>query len=104
MKLYIAAGRYVGTQAEAKKLDKDFEAVEVPTDKEGLIGHLNGLLAISDAIPQDQRVTVSHHEFGEDWFEAQPLAYQLTLAALACENARGAIKPLVIEDEVDPFA
>lgn len=41
MKLYIAAGVYVGTQAEAKKLDRDFTPVEVPTDKEGLIAYLN---------------------------------------------------------------
>lgn len=41
MKLYIANGVYVGTQAEAKKLDKLFTQVEVPTDKEGLIAYLN---------------------------------------------------------------
>ena len=41
MKLYLAQGRYVGTQAEAKRLDKGFAQVDVPTDKEGLIGYLN---------------------------------------------------------------
>lgn len=41
MKLYLANGIYVGTQAEAKKLDKNFTPVEVPTDKEGLIAYLN---------------------------------------------------------------
>lgn len=41
MKLYLAAGQYVGTQADAKRLDKGYEAVEVPTDKEGLIAFLN---------------------------------------------------------------
>lgn len=41
MKLYIANGTYVGTQADAKKLDKDFIPTEVPVDKEGLISYLN---------------------------------------------------------------
>lgn len=50
MKLYIAAGVYVGTQAEAKKLDRDFTPVEVPTDKEGLIAYLN------DNFPEDPKV------------------------------------------------
>lgn len=42
MKLYLANGQYVGTQSEARKIDKGFEQVEVPTDKEGLIAYLNG--------------------------------------------------------------
>lgn len=41
MKLYLAAGTYVGTQADARKLDRDFQPVDVPTDKEGLIAYLN---------------------------------------------------------------
>lgn len=41
MKLYIANGVYVGTQAEARKADKLFTQVEVPTDKDGLIAYLN---------------------------------------------------------------
>lgn len=41
MRLYLANGQYVGTQAEAKKIDRSFEQVEVPTDKEGLIDWLN---------------------------------------------------------------
>lgn len=43
MKLYLAAGKYVGTQADARKLDKSFAQVDVPTDKEGLIAYLNEL-------------------------------------------------------------
>lgn len=44
MKLYItAAGRYVGTQAEAKADGKGWTQVEVPTDKAGLIDYLNTL-------------------------------------------------------------
>lgn len=41
MNLYLANGTYVGTQAEARKLDKGFKPVTVPVDKEGLIAHLN---------------------------------------------------------------
>lgn len=41
MKLYLAAGQYVGTQADARKLDKAFTPVEVPTAKDGLIAYLN---------------------------------------------------------------
>lgn len=45
MNLYLANGIYVGTQAEARKLDKGFKPVTVPVDKEGLIAHLNSLVA-----------------------------------------------------------
>jgi hypothetical protein len=42
MNLYItAAGRYVGTQAEAKRDGKGWTPETVPTDKEGLIAYLN---------------------------------------------------------------
>lgn len=58
MKLYAILGRYYGTQAEAKaaakegdvKFDPAQDTVDVPTDKEGLIGYLNRL---SDAIERD---------------------------------------------------
>jgi hypothetical protein len=40
--LYLTvAGRYVGTQAEAKKSGKGWTPETVPTDKEGLIEYLN---------------------------------------------------------------
>lgn len=45
MKLYFAAGTYVGTQTEAKAMAKrkggDWRLVEVPTDKDGLLAFLN---------------------------------------------------------------
>lgn len=44
MNLYLANGTYVGTQAEARKLDKGFKPVTVPVDKEGLIAYLNALV------------------------------------------------------------
>lgn len=43
MNLYLANGRYVGTQAEARKLDRNFRPIIVPVDKDGLIAYLNGL-------------------------------------------------------------
>ncbi len=44
MKFYMAAGRLVGTQAEAKDLDRNFEQHDVPTDKDGLMAYVNDLL------------------------------------------------------------
>lgn len=45
MNLYLTAdGRYVGTQAEAKRSGKGWTPETVPTDKEGLIEYLNGLV------------------------------------------------------------
>jgi hypothetical protein len=43
MNLYLANGTYVGTQADARAITKDFTAVEVPTDKAGLIAYLNSM-------------------------------------------------------------
>lgn len=43
MNLYLANGRYVGTQAEAWRADRNFKPVDVPTDKPGLIAYLNEL-------------------------------------------------------------
>ena len=62
MKLYaiITKGsgtllRYEGTQADAKSAARDLEAkweqVEVPTDKTGLIAHLNSLCGQTDGTP-----------------------------------------------------
>lgn len=42
MNLYLTVeGRFVGTQAEAKKAGKGWAAVIVPTDKDGLLAYLN---------------------------------------------------------------
>lgn len=43
MNLYLANGRYVGTQAEARRADRNFTPVAVPVDKDGLIAYLNKL-------------------------------------------------------------
>jgi hypothetical protein len=44
MKFYMAAGRLAGTQAEAKERDPKFVQHDVPTDKDGLMEYVNGLL------------------------------------------------------------
>lgn len=45
MKLYrLADGTYVGTQAEAKASEQEWEIEEFPTDKPSLIERLNELL------------------------------------------------------------
>ena len=44
MKLYLASETYVGTRAEARALDREFRQIEVPTDKPGLIDHLNRIV------------------------------------------------------------
>jgi hypothetical protein len=68
MKTYLIAGRYCGTQAEAReaakaagiRFDADQHTEEVPTDKDGLIAYLNvaadandfageGLINVNDA-------------------------------------------------------
>lgn len=52
MRLYItAAGRFVGTQDDARKDGKGWHLEEVPTDKAGLIDYLNELAA--NVPPQD---------------------------------------------------
>lgn len=46
MIFYLCNGQeLVGTQAEAKAIDKNFVQVDVPTDKAGLMAYLNPLLA-----------------------------------------------------------
>ena len=104
MKLYLCQDRtWAGTQADAKARGKDFDTIEVPTDKPGLLSFLNQQAnAVEDLRPvvapapvatiapsySDQSVAT------DEAFEALPLARQLHLAALALENARTAIKPL----------
>jgi hypothetical protein len=134
MKLYIAAGQYVGTQAEAKKLDRDFTTVEVPVDKPGLIAYLNqyqidrdlhhqrveddGTHVVKDInedvhperAPSYTEVSVG----GDDWFAGIPVEHQLTLTQNALENARTEIIRLKgaerggvakpADVELDPFA
>jgi hypothetical protein len=42
MKLYRSKGTtWTGTQADARAIERDFESIEVPTDKPGLLEFLN---------------------------------------------------------------
>lgn len=106
MKLYLTTAGYVGTQAEAKRFDKDFEQVEVPTDKDGLIKYLNGLHnAVQDKHDQlvaaspppgvfEALVNYSEQTVALDEAVANaPLAQRLTWAAIAIEDARTALHP-----------
>lgn len=116
MKLYIAAGQYVGTQAEAKAIDKTgFEQVEVPTDKEGLIAYLNGLAhtgALGEYTRDEYTPVVARQDpaidasalldrteasigFDDAW-QGFPLARKLHFAAMACEDARASLRPMQI--------
>ncbi len=96
MKLYLAAdGFYVGTQAEAKKLGKGWEQIDIPTDKEGLIEHLNRLIADGDEMVEKTNAIMaalpykSHPADGfEEAFDGMSLQLQLHYAAKAMENAR----------------
>jgi len=81
MKLYRASGIYVGTQADAKRLDKGFAPVEVPTDKDGLIAFLNALRG-------SQRASAS---------APPPIAGLDLIAPVACASGtaqNNAVKPL----------
>lgn len=105
MKLYLANGQYVGTQAEAKKIDREFEEVNVPTDKDGLIAYLNTVATSTHPalVREDEFETVVERQDPpvhttpvadlDELFEAAPLARQLHFAALAVEAARVSIKP-----------
>lgn len=98
MKLYLAAGHYTGTQADARKLDRGFIHVEVPTDKEGLIAYLNGLAGEAPQSPPPAApppaTDRSHHPLTfDDAWDGFPLARKLHFAALAMEEARDTLIP-----------
>lgn len=118
MKLYLANTVFYGTQAEAKKADKNFVQVEVPTDKEGLIGYLNANYAHADVdfddlnadrvvkdVNEDIRPELAPRERPytelstnlDELFAGAPLAHRLTLASLALEDARDLCPVLIAE-------
>lgn len=117
MRLYVTpAGRWAGTQAEAKELAREeasgWEQRDVPTDKDGLLSFLNAHAV--DAMHGDARAMIEAHANQEptpaptsapapvtyadrslaieDAWDALPLATQLHFAARAVERARTAIK------------
>lgn len=108
MKLYRTSAGFHGTQAEAKSFSKEYEQVEVPTDKPGLIAYLNqmhnaqqdredeftAIVERQDPEVPGEDTVVSHAQRTVDLdsaFLAAPLGQQLTLAAIAVENARSRI-------------
>lgn len=119
MKLYrVRNADWFGTQAEAKsgarQLGREYDQVEVPTDKPGLLSWLNKN-TITEGRPEEgdgakdhepdplaeaeqraieasrgtvvESYTAKSNRF-EDEFDAMPLALQLHYAARAMENAR----------------
>lgn len=49
----LADKTYVGTQAEAKASDQTFQAVDIPTDKKGLIDFINELQIREESSPPE---------------------------------------------------
>lgn len=118
MRLYLCQdGSYAGTQADAKLRGKNFEQIEVPTDKDGLLSYLNQMVnavedlrpatdpwaghetdpmyplpvAQSAPLPPSPSHSAQLVAFEDQWAEF-PLARKLHFAALACEDAREAIR------------
>lgn len=102
MKLYFAAGQYVGTHADAKKLDKDFSPIEVPTDKKGLINYLNVLVSQigldkpdefetvverHDPPIEPETETLSETQYLQQFFDKAPITLRLELAVRAIDAA-----------------
>lgn len=107
MRLYLTSAGWCGTQAEARAFGKDFDQIEVPTDKAGLIAFLNGQFnATNDLVESRDEVIAaatpvvvpvqSYADFTtrlDDAVAAAPLAQRLTWASLALEDARTALHP-----------
>lgn len=105
MKIYCVAGRYLRTQEEAKARAKErgiaFNPVtdidDVPTDAKGLIAYLNELvegLSVYTPGTLARAPEPVHTIVVDEAFEGLPITHQLTLTALALENARNRIVEL----------
>jgi hypothetical protein len=105
-----------GTQADAKAINKNFEQIDIPTDKPGLMAFVQGLYDEANFVePVDDEVGCalfkepvtspisaevfdpppaakpSYVDQSVNWdalFPTLPLAHQLHFAAMAMENAR----------------
>lgn len=116
-----------GTQADAKAVNKNFEQVDIPTDKTGLMAYIQDLFTKIDGsapveapevepsdgeaeLPAEPAVRTppvqpSYTEWSvkiEDAWDKLPLAHQLHFAAIAMENARSLVSPLNKEEPVHP--
>jgi hypothetical protein len=114
MKAYRLNDTYFAPGSQPKGAEK----VDVPTDTQGLVTFLNDLTVtwgdgedheLHEGEPVDTRPqgfpqyaidhakapqeALSSPRIDEEAFEALPLPFQLHLAALALENARGRLKP-----------
>jgi len=108
VKIYCVGGRYLRTQDEAKARARElgiaFSSVtdidDVPTDAKGLIAYLNELVeGLSVYSPTPPVLAASapeplHSVMIDEAFEGLPITHQLTLTALALENARSRIVEL----------
>lgn len=110
MRLYVTpAGRWAGTQADAKAIGKEdggWEEFEVPTDKPGLLEFLNSRQvgaapapapAIEPETPAPAPVPAAPPPTAlslalDDAWDELPLARQLHFASLAVERARETIR------------
>lgn len=91
MKFYIANGRYLTTQAAAKKVSKDFVEVDVPTKQGDLADFLNDLLdkaaGAPSASPAPEPAVVGVGFDVRKEFGVLPLTVQLDLAVVAIDAA-----------------
>lgn len=99
MIFYLANNQLAGTQAEAKALDKNFEQVDVPTDKPGLMAYINELMGrehpqqVEEFVPSPPPAPVIPKSIQfEDQWDDFPLALKLHYAASAMEDARDTLK------------
>ena len=103
------------TQDEARKINKDFTKIDIPTDATGLMAAIQELLTIADAAilnqgspaaepmptlapapapaPPKQQSYSERSVQIDELFMHLPLPHQLSLAAVALETARSHLKP-----------
>lgn len=103
MNLYLANGIYFGTQADARKVDRSFAPVDVPTDKAGLIAYLNDISVAAKppaSAPESSVVapppvaaarplSAANVIAKMDAFQAVPDSQKLTVLEEAIQNANG---------------
>jgi len=101
------------TQDEARKINKDYTKIDIPTDATGLMAAIQELLTIADAAilnqgspaakpipapapapaPPKQQSYSERSVQIDELFMHLPLPHQLSLAAVALETARSHLKP-----------
>lgn len=101
------------TQDEARKINRDYTKIDIPTDATGLMAAIQELLTIADAAILNQSSSAAEpmpapapapappkqQSYSErsvqidELFMHLPLPHQLSLAAVALETARSHLKP-----------